>query len=505
MAIGLGASAQAVLPGAVAWATGDTTQKRDVVVLQPSDITALDPHATIHTSDMAVKFNLFDTLVRRHPDGSLHPALATAWKRTAPTAWEFTLREGVRWHDGTRFTSIDAKYSLDRTYDATVKAARLSRFFDTIDRTQAPNPGALVIHTTQPDLLIPAKLAYCGQIVPWAYIDRVGFTVFNQRPVGTGPLRFVSWAQGDRCVLAANRDYWDGPLDVERVVLRPAPEADARVAALLRGEADLITRLSPDHAERVASHPATRVVSALYAGLYVLLVNVWVSPLNDPLVRQALSLAIDREAIVKGLWRGRGVVPNGPIPRGDDHYDPGLPPLPYDPAGARDRLRRAGYRGEPVVLETTVGFIANDKPMTEMVAEMWEDVGVKVIVEVIDNDVRLRKYRGNTFKGLAWSDPTSTTREPDGMMGRLLGPGTPHDYWRHPEFDRLALAARIAADENVRDNAYRRMTAIVLEHTPWIVVLQPYEEYGLRRYVKFAPNPDQQLDLRRFNFQMRRA
>jgi len=307
----------------------------------------------------------------------------------------------------------------------------------------------------------------------------------------------VSWVQGDRCILAANSDYWDGRLDVERVVLRVMRDPTARVGALLRGEADVITRLLPDHAERLATHPATRVVGALYAGLYVLLVNVWASPLNDRLVRQALSLAIDREAIVKALWRGRGVVPTGPIPRGDDHYDPALPPLPYNPVRARDCLRRAGYRGEAVVLETTEGFIANDQFMTEMIAEMWEDVGVKVVVEAIDNDTRLRKYRQQTFKGLSWSDPTSTTREPDGMMGRLLGPDTPHDYWRHPEFDRLAIAARIAADKDARDDAYRKMTAIFLEHTPWIVVLQPYEEYGLRRYVEFTPNPDQQLELRR--------
>jgi ABC-type transport system substrate-binding protein len=90
-------------------------------------------------------------------------------------------------------------------------------------------------------------------------------------------------------------------------------------------------------------------------------------------------------------------------------------------------------------------------------------------------------------------------------MGRLLTPGSPHDYWRHPEFDRLAIAARIAADKNLRDDAYQRMTAIFLEHTPWIIVLQPYEDYGLRRYVEFTPSQDQQLELRRFNFGMRRA
>jgi len=499
-----GVTALGLTAGARAWAA-ETTTKRDLVILQPSDITGLDPHGSIYTSDITVRYSLFDTLVRRHHDGTLHPALATEWTRMAATTWRLRLRQDVRWHDGARFTSADARYSLDRTYDATVGAARLSSVFQTIERTEAPDPATLIIHTKRPDLLIPAKLAAGGAMVPRAYIARVGFTRFNEQPVGSGPLRFVSWTRGDRCVLAANPDYWDGRVDADRVIVRPVADPRARVETLLRGDADLITRLAPDDAERVATHPSTRVVGALYAGLYVLLVNVWVPPLNDPLIRQALSLAIDRATIVKSLWRGRGLVPSGPIPRGDNHYDPGLPPLAYDPKGARDRLRRAGYRGEPVVLETTVGFLANDEPMAGMVAEMWEDVGVKVVVEVIGDAARLRKYRQQTFKGLTWSDPTSTTRDPDGMMGRLLSPDQPHDYWRHPEFDRLAIAARFATDEGARADAYRRMTTIFLEENPWIVVLQPYEDCGIQRYIEFTPSPSQKVELRRFNFRMRRG
>ena len=100
--------------------------------------------------------------MRRHPDGTLHPGLATAWQRTGPTTWRLTLRPDVRWHDGTRFTAVDAKYSLDRTFDPSVKAARLLPLFQTIDRTEAPDPGTLVIHTKRPDVLIPARLAGCG-------------------------------------------------------------------------------------------------------------------------------------------------------------------------------------------------------------------------------------------------------------------------------------------------------------------------------------------------------
>jgi len=150
-------------------------------------------------------------------------------------------------------------------------------------------------------------------------------------------------------------------------------------------------------------------------------------------------------------------------------------------------------------------MIANDRAMAEAIAEMWEDVGVKVVLDVIDTAVRHQKNRQQAFKGVWWSDPTSIIRDPDGMMGRLLSPGQAHDYWRHDEFDRLAVAARRSGDESARAETYREMTRIFLEENPWIVVLQPIEDYGLQRYVEFTPSPDQQFDLRRANFRMRRA
>ncbi len=485
----------------------ETSRKRDLIIAQPADVTALDPHASTYSSDFRIAFNVFDTLIRRHPDGTLHPALATAWQRTAPTTWRLALRPDVHWHDGTRFTSADAKYSLDRTYDPSVKAARLfGAWARTIERTEAPDLTTLIVHTRRPDLLLPARMAFCGGVmVPWAYVDRVGFKAFNERPMGSGPLRFGAWTRGDRCVLEANADYWGGRVDVDRVVFRWVPDPERRVDMLLRGEVDLITALAPSLGRRVAADPATQVQGVLYAGLYVLMVNVWVPPLNHPLVRQALSLAIDRAALVKELWHGRGRVPSGPILPGDAHHDAALPPLPYDPGAARERLRRAGYRGETIHFETTAGMLATDRAMAEQITEMWEDIGVRVALDVIDTEVRHRKNRQRAFKGLWWSDPTSILRDPEGMMGRLLSPGQPHDYWRHEEFDRLAGAARSTGDEGARAEAYRKMTAIFLEQNPWIVVLQPVEDYGLRRYVEFTPSPDQQLELRRFNFRMRRA
>jgi peptide/nickel transport system substrate-binding protein len=222
-------------------------------------------------------------------------------------------------------------------------------------------------------------------------------------------------------------------------------------------------------------------------------------------VKQALSLGVDRDIIVKELWRGRGIVPNSQIAKGDNHWDASLPPLAYDPKTARERLKKSGYKGEEVVIETTSGYTANDKPMSEAIVAMWRDIGVNAKVEILEYSVRAQKNRDRTFKGLWWSDPTSTLGDPDGMFWRLLSPGGPQDYWRHARFDELGEAARFSIDEKFRGQAYKEMTKIFLEHLPWIPVIQPYEDYGLQKFVDWTPNPNQQFEIRRFAFKFRRA
>jgi len=498
--------AAGAVPGALArHAHGQTTQKRELVVAQGGDISKFDPHFSTSSNDIRVSFNIFDNLVSRHPDGKLHAGLATEWKLQGQTTWAFKLRQGVKWHNGDPFSSADAKFSIERTYDPNAKTM-VATALATIERIETPDPHSLLVHTKKPDPLLPARLAfYGGQIVPKKYLESAGPDGFNAKPVGTGPVRFLSWVKDDKLVLEANPDYWGGKPDLDRMLVRSIPETAPRIAALLKGEVDIITQLPPDQEERVMGNASTRVVGALYAGLYVLAVNSKRPPLDNPLVKQALSLAIDREAIVKELWRGRGIVPSGPIAKGDNHFDPSLPPLAHNPREARERLRKAGYKNEEVYIETTVAYVSQDKAMAEAIAAMWKDVGVNVRVEVIEYSVRAQKNREKSFKGVFWSDPTSTLGDPDGMMWRLLGPGGPQDYWREAKFDELGNAARFSVDEKFRADAYKQMTKIFLENFPWIPVIQPYEDYGLQKYVEWTPNPNQQFEIRRFNFKFRRA
>jgi peptide/nickel transport system substrate-binding protein len=487
-------------------AGAQTAAKTDLVVAQSGDISKLDPHLATGIWAIPITFNLYDLLTHRRPDGRLAPGLATEWKLLSPTIWQFKLRPGAKFHNGEPLTASDVKFSIDRTYDPNVKVSSVRTTFLTVDRIEAPDPLTVLFHTKQPDPLMPARLAfYGGHIMPKRYFEAVGAETFNLKPVGSGPVKFVEWIKDERVVFDAFRDYWDGKIDADRVIFRPIPETAPRIAALLKGEVDLITKLPPDHVDRVARHPTTKVAHALYAGLYVLAVNSKVPPLNDPKVKQALSLAIDREAILKELWRGQGIIPNGPIAKGDRHFDDALPPLRHDAVLARQRLKEAGYKGEEIIFQSTVGLVSNDKAMAEAIVAMWRDIGVNARLEMIEASVRAQLAREKSFKGIFWSDPVSTLGDPDGMMWRLLGPGGFLDYWRHPRFDELGKTAQSSIDEKFRGEAYKEMTKIFLEHLPWIPIIQPVESYGLQRYVDWRPHPNQFIEIRRFNFRFQRA
>ena len=205
-ATALGAAAAVPLT-AGGQAVAQTTQKKELVTAQSGDISKFDPHFSTSSNDIRVSFNVFDNLTSRHPDGKLYPGLATEWKLEGQTTWRFKLRQGVKFHNGDPFTSADAKYSIERTYDPAAKTM-VATALATIEKIEAPDAHTLVITTKKPDPLLPARLGfYGGQIVPKKYLESVGNDTFNAKPVGTGPVKFGSWVKDDKAVLETNPDY----------------------------------------------------------------------------------------------------------------------------------------------------------------------------------------------------------------------------------------------------------------------------------------------------------
>jgi peptide/nickel transport system substrate-binding protein len=353
--------------------------------------------------------------------------------------------------------------------------------------------------------LLPSRLAfYGGQIIPKDYFEKVGADEFNAKPIGTGVIKFKEWVKDDRLVFDANKEYWGGAPDFEKLTVKPIPENQPRMAALLSGQADFAMKLIPDQVDQLKNNEKVRAEGALYAGLYVLAVNAKVPPLDNPKVKQALSLAIDRDGIVKALWRGQGAVPNGFVAPGDAvGYDTGRKPLEFNLDKAKALLAEAGYKNEEIVIESST-VVGNDRQMSEAIVEMWKKAGVNAKMEVIEASVRNQKNREKSFKGLFWSDPTSTVQDPDGMMYRLLSPGGPQDYWRDAEWDKLGLDARFSMDTKMREAAYKRMQEIMDVNFPWIPVISPIESHGVANYVNWRSNPNQMMELRKEVFSFNR-
>lgn len=477
--------------------------KKDLVIATGADITTLDPQLSTAGNDPNVAFTIYDNLLYRDAGGKLQPMLATEYKAVDDTTWQFTLRPGVKFHNGDALTSADVKFTIERTYDPNTKGSAVASIFTTIASIETPDDLTVVFKTKTPDPLLPARLAfYGGEIMPKDYFTKVGADGFNQKPVGAGPFKFGEWVKDDHLTLEANQGYWGGAPAVERVIFKPRPETAARISSLLSGEADIALNVPPDQIDQITKSGKARTESALYAGLYALAVNSKVPILAKPEIKQALAYAIDRQAIIDTIWRGQGILPSGMINKGSFAFDPNLPPIPYDVTKAKALLKQAGYNNEEIVIETTQGYVANDRQMAEAIASMWQAVGVNAKVEIIEVSVRAQKNKEKSFKGLWWTDPTDTLADPAGMAWRLLGPGGAQDYWRDARWDALGKESNAILDQEKRKKNYDEMNQIFLKNFPWIPVLQPYQAYGVQNYVEWSPYSSTYFNLRKENLKL---
>jgi peptide/nickel transport system substrate-binding protein len=465
---------------------------RDLIIGQGTDVSLLDPHYSTSASDINVFFNLYDNLVLRNEDLDLTPGLATSWKLGDERTWQFTLRQGVVFHNGDRFTADDVKFSLER---AIADNPRTSVFaaLNTIERVEILDPATVNIVTKQPDPLLPTRLSYYGgMMLPKQYFEKVGMEGFRKDPIGTGALKFSEWKKDERLVFEANKQYWRAPLPYGKVIFKPYPETAARIAALIAGEVDLVTAVPPDQVTVIERSGTAKVEGALYAGFFAYYMNVKKPPLDNKLVRQALHYALDRQAIVKKLWRGRGVVPNDAYPNVDKlGYDQSKPSFEFDPKKAKALLEQAGYNGEEIAIESAVGYLANDKQLTETLGAMFQEVGINAKVQLIEYSVRAQKMRQKGIDGLLLGDPTSTLLDPDGMFWRLMQPGGLIDYWRNAEWDRLMSGARFLQDPKMRDAHYRQAAKIFLDEVPVLIVLQPEKTFALKKDLNWKARSDE--------------
>ncbi len=312
------------------------------VSLAPNWFDPADTQALI--TPFMVLYALHDAMVKPMPGTMQAPSLAEAWSMSEDgLAWDFTLRDGVKFHNGEPVTAADVKFSFERYRGAA--SALMKERVAAIEARDARHVR-FQLHKPWPDFLsFYSTASGAGWIVPKAYVEKVGDDGFRKQPIGAGPYKFVSYNPGIELVLEAFEGYWRKKPAVKRLVMRMIPDESTRLAALKGGEIDIAYSIRGDLAKELQQSPGLTLNSVvLQATNWIYFPDQWdpKSPWHDQRVRQAANLALDRDAMNEALFLGGCQINNSIIPDTFDYYwQP--PPAAYDPGKARKLLAEAGF------------------------------------------------------------------------------------------------------------------------------------------------------------------
>jgi peptide/nickel transport system substrate-binding protein len=474
-----------------------------ITISQPAEATTMDPGRSTQVLTVNYFYNLYDALTRWDGSLRLQPGLATSWKNVNDTTWEFTLRQGVKFHDGAPLTAEDVKATLERNLQPGKTVVQPG--FATIEAVQIVNPTTIRIVTKKPDPLLLVRVAQMGaQILPARLTTDDGVKELARKPIGTGAYKFVEWVKDERLVMEANRDWWgwEGRAPaVDRVVWKPVPEDFPRIVALEKGEADIITNVPPDRIKSIAEGRASQILSIASSRIVTLSINSTQPPLADKRARQALHYALDVGSIIKNLYAGQGKPFSGGVADTDFGYNASLKPYPFDPARAKQLLAEAGRpNGIEVSLHAGSGTMVNDKFLLEAIADMWAKSGIRARIDMMEMGARQRMLNERTVppNGLLLGNPQSTLLDADGSLWRLWHPnGFNGKYWTGSQpgqrFHDLMEQARYSLDPAKRRAFYMEATQIIHDEKPWLELFQEVIVYGVSRRVAFKPRADYRL------------
>lgn len=395
-------SAPAATSAPVAQGTGTI-----VIALSAAPV-SLDPADHRSRESETVIRNMFDGLVTRDNTSGVHLQLAESMDWADEKTLNIKLREGVKFHDGTEMTAEDVVYTFNRiiTENAieypephTSPRKGLIAPLESIEKT---GTYTVTMHFSGP--WPPAmQLLVHQQIVPKAYLEKVGTQGFIEHPIGTGPFKFVSAQPGlEEVVMERFADYYGGSPDLppvgpacaNQVVFRIIPEASTRVSALLANEVNVITNVPQDLVPNLSSNASIQVKTAPGTQPKWLELNVNQAPFDDVRVRQAMNYAIDKDLIIQQIYDGRAVALPGPLSPYNNFVNKSLAPYPYDTTKALDLLQQAGWQdtnndgildkaGQPFTF--TIDTLEEWRPLAEAVADMYRAIG-------IDTNVRFWEY-----------------------------------------------------------------------------------------------------------------
>ncbi|MEZ5415754.1 MAG: ABC transporter substrate-binding protein [Vicinamibacterales bacterium] len=485
-ALALALLAAAVAPaagcgGGDAPAAGPDGRASRIVFAAPADATTLDPHNTTDTESDQVIMMVYEGLLGFDDSMKIVPRLAERYNVEADgVTWTFHLRSGVRFHDGTPFDADAVKANFDRVLDPVANHKRLS-LFSMVDHVEVVDPATVRIVTRYPFGAFEPTIAHVSAAIVSPAVARAHGKAFGSAAgavSGTGPYRLASWKKDQEIVLERFDGYWGPPGATPQIVYRPIPEAAARVLALESGDVDVISRIPATDIPRLEAREDIAVHKLPGVGAQQFRFNLARKPFDDRRVRQAISYAIDRPAIVRNLVSSFGRPSTSaltPIMRGYTN----LGEIPYDPDKARALLNAAGYpNGFRTKIATTPRYPMGVE-LAEAVAADLKKVGIDAAIEVYDWATMVQFWAGlppekNPQEIFIMGAGASTADADWGLRPIFRTAPTNENnygYYSNAEFDRVIEAAMRETDPAKRQALYTRAQEIVYLEDPGAVWL----------------------------------
>ncbi|HXX36873.1 MAG TPA: ABC transporter substrate-binding protein [bacterium] len=464
-----------------------------LVYVRSADANYLDPGFTTITEDLDVAVNVFDSLLRTSASGAVEPGLATSWDNVGGRVWTFRLRKGVRFTDGTPVDADAVAFSLNRLtpdspFFAKGRSSSLGIWLgDLVVHADVVDALTVRIELKQPYALLPEMLAaWPVPIVSPAAVRKLGDD-FARQPVGSGPYKLAEWVKGDHITLEANKDYWGGAPALDRVIFRVVPDPSSRLLELRRGSGDFLKGMAPDQRQAVESDSGLALVTKPCSCIGYVAINDQKKPFDNVLVRRALIYAVDRQAIMRTIEGGLGIVAESMIPGWMPGYNPNVAKYPYDPAKARDLLRQAGYASGFATQLWTFNverpFIPNVLEVAQRVQADLAAVGVNAKLSVLDSSVYWSSI--NTLKGELTMKGWYTPPQPDFLINvALLGKESATYYpdtSRGQELRAMAQKASQTFDVATRNRIYQQIQRIYMDDAPIIPLMHPAYAWVYRK------------------------
>ncbi|MFZ6647578.1 ABC transporter substrate-binding protein [Undibacterium sp. TJN25] len=499
---------------ALAGAVSPAAFAADLKIGLAADVSSLDPHYLNIAPNISFASHLFDALVHIDANGHLIPGLAVSWKAVDATTWEFKLRRGVKFHDGSELTAEDVIFSLDRPATLTNSPGPFTSYTKQIISKQAVDSYTIRLKTAKPYGPLPLDVSSIFIVSKKASLHATTDDFNSGKAlIGTGPFKFISFKRGDSIQVARNDSYWGEKAAWDKVTFRIITSGAPRVAALLAGDVDAIDGVPPADIAKLKTNAKFKLEQKIsWRTLFWELDQqarvspyitdkagkpLAVNPLRDVRVRQAISKAINRKALTERTLEGLAVPASNIVAPGILGYNDSLQVEAYDPEGAKKLLAAAGYpNGFALTLHGPNNRYINDEQVVQTVAQFLSKVGIQAKVETLP----LAAYFPKASKGdfsvalLGWG-----TLATDFGLRTLTGTPNPDTGWgswnwgkySNPALDELVQSSLSSVDEAKREDFAKKAAALALKDYALIPLHHQYATWALRKGIKYAARTDE--------------